>query len=79
MKKQTIMRSPVGPLAWEYQLVMSEAQYPDFRSFSIPSPSLPELRPKPSLPVLRDSEACRLARIFPRISGPQIEPWKNRL
>ncbi len=62
MKKETVMRSPVGPLAWEYQLATSEAQYPDFRDFVIPSPSLPELRRTPSLPVPRDSEACCFVR-----------------
>jgi hypothetical protein len=71
MEKQTVMRSPVGPLAWEFQIGVSEASYPDYRYFSIPSPSLPEIRRMPSLPVPRNSQDCRLVQngVFPRTLG----------
>ncbi len=62
MERQTIMRSPAGPLGWELRLGEPEAQYPDLMGLNGPSPNLPEVRFMPSLPVSRESEAWHLVR-----------------
>lgn len=57
-----IIRSPAGPLAWEVRLRETEAQCIPFRSLTILSSNLPEVRYVPCLPVPSDSEACLFAR-----------------
>lgn len=62
MQQQTIIRSPVGPMAWEFRAGFQENPYPDFRNFSVPYPKLPEIRLALPLPIPINDEACRLSR-----------------
>ena len=62
MKQQDIIRSPVGPLAWEFRVSNLETRYPDFRSFNVPEPKLPEIRLAFPLPVPMTQEVHRFGR-----------------
>ena len=59
MQRPTIVRSPAGPLGWEFRVNTLETHYPDHRSFNVPEPKLPEIRLTLPLPIPRTHETDR--------------------
>ncbi len=62
MRQHVIIRSPEGPLGWEFRVSTLEKRYPDLRSFDVPEPKFPEIRLSPPLPIPMTHEAHRFGR-----------------